>query len=211
MIITKLGHCCLVVEEGSTKLLVDPGAYSTGQAEVTSVDAVLISHEHQDHCHIESLRTVLQHNPTAKVYTNRGVGEVLKPAGVPYELLEHGQVTQVKGVSIEAVGDKHAPMLPYVPQVVNTGYYIGGKFFYPGDAFPGFTKPVKVLALPVVGPWLKLVEAIDYARALSPKVCFPVHDGMLKLFGPVHALPEKALQPFGITFQVPELGVPFEV
>lgn len=193
------------------KLLLDPSAYSTGQTEVGGIDAVLITHEHQDHLHLDSLKAVLQRNPTAKVYTNRGVGEILGQAGIPYELLEHGQVAEVRGISIEGVGDKHAPMLPYAPVVVNTGYYIGGIFFYPGDAFTPLARPVSVLALPVVGPWLKLVEAIDYARALNPKLCFPVHDGMLKIFGPVHALPQKALQTLGINFQVPELGVPFEV
>ncbi len=211
MKITKLGHCCLVIEEGAGKVLFDPGVYSTAQQEVRGLQAIIITHEHQDHYHLDSLKMVLANNPDAKVFTNSGVGKLLAAAGIVYELIEHGQRAAVAGLVLEAFGDQHASMLPYVPLVVNTGFLVGGRFFYPGDAFTNPGQPVETLALPVVGPWLKLVEAIDYAKALRPQHCFPVHDGMLKIFGPVHALPQKALLPLGIEFRVPELGVPFEV
>ena len=61
---------------------------------------------------------------------------------------------------------------------------------------------MEILALTVAGPWCKLDEAIDFAKELTPKVCFPVHDGMLKFLGPVHRVPEQELAKVGISFVV---------
>ena len=33
--------------------------------------------------------------------------------------------------------------------------------------------------MPVAGPWMKLSEAIDYVRAVRPRVAVPVHDAIL--------------------------------
>ena len=50
MKITKIGHCCLVLEEESIKILTDPGSFTIeGQEQITDLDVVLITHEHQDH------------------------------------------------------------------------------------------------------------------------------------------------------------------
>lgn len=211
MHITKLGHSCVVVEEGTAKILIDPGAYSTTQNEVRGLAAIIVTQEHPDHLDLASLKQVLASNPGASVITNRGVGSILAAEGIAYQLVEDGQSTTVGGVTIEGYGDAHAPIYAGVKSVVNTGYLIGGKFYHPGDALHVPARPVAVLALPVVAPWLKLAEALDYAKAVKPKACFPIHDGVLKIFGPVHKLPEAVLEPLGIHFFVPELGVPFAV
>lgn len=206
MKITKLGHCCLVIEVNGLRIMTDPGNYSTLQSNEQNIDLILITHEHPDHLHVESLQQVLKNNPNAKIITNSAVKNILLENNLTSDLLENGQQIDFKGIKLEAFGEKHASMLPYAPQVENTGYLIAETFFYPGDAFTNPNKPVEILALPVVGPWLKLGEAIDYAKLLKPKVCFPVHDGMLKFFGPVYALPEKVLSESGIYFKVLELG-----
>lgn len=211
MRITKLGHSCLVVEEGSVKILIDPGDYTTAQNEVRGLSAVLITQEHGDHFDVNSLKTVLANNPGALVYTNRGVGESLAREGMAFTLLEHGQRTEVAGVAVAAYGERHAPIYPSVKEIQNTGYLIGGKLFHPGDAFTVLPVQVEVLALPVSAPWLTIGQALDYAKAVKPKVCFPIHDGALKLVGAPHKLPAHELPPLGIQFLIPELGVPFEV
>lgn len=200
MRITKLGHCCLEIEEQGLTILTDPGAYSTRQNEAKNIDVILITHEHPDHLHIDSLKAVLQNNPKAQVITNREVGKLLHAEGIPYELLEDRQRKTVSGILLEGFGEKHATIYQDFGQVVNTGYFIANRFFYPGDAFCNPEKPVEILALPVSGPWMKISEAIDYAKLLRPKVCFPVHDGMLKFLGPTRSIPQAFLPPASIAF-----------
>ena len=204
MIITKLGHCCLIIEEQGLRILTDPGEYSTLQKEVKDIDLILITHEHADHLHVDSLKTVLDNNPDAKIITNHGVGKILNEKGIPHEFLERGQEKVINGLKLEGHGDRHADIYETVPVVQNTGYFIGGRLFYPGDALYNPQKSVEILALPVAGPWLKISDSINYAKIIQPKICFPVHDGMLKFLGPVHFLPDKFLTPLGIKFIVPE-------
>ena len=201
MNITKLGHCCMVIEEAGVRIMTDPGAYSTLQGEARNIDYIFITHEHQDHFHLESLKVVLKNNPKAKIVTNRGVGKLLEKEGIGYELLEDKQSKTVSGVLLEGFGEKHAVIYQDFGQVQNTGYFIANRFFYPGDAFYNPGKPVEILALPVAGPWLKISEVIDYAKLLKPKICFPVHDGMLKYLGPTRGVTTKYLSESGIEFR----------
>ncbi len=208
MKITKLGHCCLVIEEntstslsaGGVRIMTDPGAWSTLQSEEKNINYIFITHEHQDHFHLESLKTVLKNNPKSRVVTNTSVGKLLDAEKIPHEILEHGSVKEFSGVHVEGCGEKHAVIYKSFGQVQNTGYFFANRLFYPGDAFYNPKKPVEILALPVAGPWMKISEAIDYAKLLKPKVCFPVHDGMLKILGPFHGVPQKILSEAGIDF-----------
>ncbi len=69
MKITKYGHCCLFVEEQGLRILIDPGMFTEGKHPVENIDVLLITHEHQDHCHVPSVQTILKNSPQAKVYT----------------------------------------------------------------------------------------------------------------------------------------------
>ena len=210
MKITKFGHCCLLIEENGVRILTDPGMYSTQQDEVKNIDVVLITHEHQDHFHIDSLKAVLKNNPQAKVITNKSVGALLEKDGIVFNIVEDGQNSNEKGVLIEGFGKDHALMHASIPSIQNTGYFIANRLFYPGDAFTNPGKQIEILALPVAGPWMKLPEAIDYALELKPKTCFPVHDVILKFPGSTHRIPLQVLEPKGIKFVVLEIDKEYE-
>ncbi len=210
MKITKFGHCCLLIEEQGIRILTDPGTYSTQQDEVKSINVILITHEHADHFHIESLKKVLNNNPQAKIITNRSVGALLEKEGIVFNIVEDGESYSGKDVLIEGFGKEHALMHTSVPPIQNTGYFIANKLFYPGDAFTNPGKPVEILALPVAGPWMRLLEAIDYTLQLKPKTCFPVHEGILKSPGSTHRIPPQVLEPRGIKFTVLEIGKEYE-
>lgn len=208
MTLKKLGHCCLLIKTNNLTILTDPGNFSVAQNTLTGIDIVLITHEHADHLHIDSLKEVLKHNPRARVITNTGVGKKLDEIGVSYEILEGRAQTEIHGVTIEAFDGKHEEIFEEIGQVQNTGYFIDNTLFYPGDSFHNPEKPVDILALPVAGPWCKIADAVRYALAVQPKKAFPVHDGMLQKdrIGSYHKVPEKVLTENGIEFVIMNEG-----
>lgn len=211
MNIIKLGHCCMLIEESGLRILIDPGAYTTSQNELEKIDYVLYTHEHPDHFHEESLKLVTAKNPKIKIITNRGVQKKLSALSVEAELVEYGQNISLNGLLIEGFGQKHADIYKTVTPVDNTGYFIGKKFFFPGDCLFNPGRSIELLALPIAGPWMKLAEAIDYALELKPKIAFPVHDGMLKHLGSTHILPDNVLGSKGIKFVVPSETTPIQI
>ena len=196
MKITKIGHCCLIIEDKGKKTLTDPGAWTTEQNQVTGLDLIVITHEHADHFHLESLKQTLINNPQAIVVTNSSVSKLLAAENISSKLLEDQQTETIAGLELSAFGADHAVIHSKLPVVMNTGYLFNNKFFYPGDALTNPGLPVQILAMPMIGPWMKLGEAIDWAVDIKPEVCLPVHDGMLNprqwIYGyPTKYLPEK--------------------
>ena len=161
MHIKKLSHCCLIIDVNQKRIVLDPGSYSIEEHDkVASADIVLITHEHQDHFHLESLKALVKRSKDIVVITNDSVGEILVKEGIEHKVMKHGNAIDVKGVHIEAYGEKHALIHSSIPQSSNVGFFIENRFFFPGDAFTDPQKPVDVLALPVAGPWLKISESI---------------------------------------------------
>jgi L-ascorbate metabolism protein UlaG (beta-lactamase superfamily) len=216
MNITKLGHCCLVleIEEGGTKIkiLTDPGTFTTEPVKtVMGVNVILITHEHGDHFHIESIEEVLKNNPTATVVSNSAVAKLLAEKNIPCTVVGDAQSATVGaangapgavGVLIEGFGKDHAPIYGTMGLVENTGYFVANKFYFPGDSFYNPKKPIDVLALPTAGPWMKISEAIDFTKLIKPRIAFPVHDGMIVpgFGGFVATMLQNFLKPDGVEF-----------
>jgi L-ascorbate metabolism protein UlaG (beta-lactamase superfamily) len=179
MNITKFGHCCLLIDINGVKVLTDPGSFTTDQNTVTGVDAVLITHSHQDHYHAESVPLIAKNNPAAVFFANGDVGGLLKKEGVSFAKVGDGESAEIKGVKIEGFGTKHAEIYGEMGQVENTGYMLAEKFYFPGDNFHNPGKKVDILALPVAAPWLKVKEVIDFAKETKARTAFGVHDGMI--------------------------------
>lgn len=211
MKITKYGHCCLLVEENGLRIVTDPGSFTIEAHEnLTNIDIILYTHEHGDHFHLESLKTMLAKNPGAKIICNPSVGDILKKEGIAHTVLGDGASAEEKGVVIEGIGNVHEPIHPKLPPMQNTGYFIGGTLWYPGDALHDPHKKMRLLALPAAGPWMRMSEAIDYALALKPEIAFPVHDAVLNpallKSGALDRWYGTLLAPQGITFTPLEIG-----
>jgi len=204
MEIKKIGHCCLVIKTHNLKILTDPGIWSGEMFGEEKIDLILITHEHADHLHLNSLREVLKKSPTAKIFSVQSVVEILAQEGIVAEALTNGQSVEVLGHIVEAVGERHADIYSEIPPVENTGFLLDNYFFYPGDAFTVPKVNIGILALPVAGPWLKISEVLEYAKKVAPRFAFPVHDGMLAHHDFIYNHCKRFLPGFGTEFIVPD-------
>jgi L-ascorbate metabolism protein UlaG (beta-lactamase superfamily) len=178
MRITKIGHSCLFIEEKDARILIDPGSFSTLPA-FERVDALLLTHEHQDHFDLAAIKGLLRTHPSCEVITHASLQRILEGEGLAATLIDDGATIEKKGVMIVRIGNEHACIHPELPLIENCGFMIGD-LFYPGDSFVLPERKVKTLALPVAAPWMRLEECVEYARKVAPEAVFPVHDGMLR-------------------------------
>ena len=207
MKITKLGHCCLLLEFKDVRILTDPGIYTTDvHTKLKKIDFVFITHEHSDHYHLDSLKIIIEKNPEVLIYTNTSVSEILTREGIYHHLIKDGSEVLIDDgrIAVKGIGHKHALMHKSIAASDNTGFLFDEKLFIPGDALTDPGQPIDILALPVAGPWLKISEAVDYAIQVRPRVCFPVHDSLR--VGSTHNIPKTVLPENGIEFVVMEEG-----
>ncbi|MCE9549212.1 MBL fold metallo-hydrolase [Candidatus Nomurabacteria bacterium] len=206
MKIKKIGHCCLTIEINGHKIMTDPGSFSVAQKNESGVSLILYTHEHQDHYHLETLKEVLKNNPNTKIITNTAVGKLLTEAGIDFIKLEDGESFDFNGIKIKGFGNLHAEIYNTYGRVQNTGYMIDGLCF-PGDAFENPNTSVDILALPITGPWMRIKDAVDYAKNLKPRIVFPVHDAHIQDWASfIWSGPENFLKEAGIKFKKLELG-----
>jgi L-ascorbate metabolism protein UlaG (beta-lactamase superfamily) len=178
MRITKYGHSCLHVVDGSASILIDPGAFSQGFETLSGLTAVLVTHQHPDHVDPQRLPGVLRANPGAKLFADEGSVAVLATAGITATPTMTGEI-QGLGTKVEVFSGKHAIVHRDIPVIPNACYLIGGRLLHPGDSFTVVDRDVEILALPASAPWMALKEAVDYFRAVAPKIAIPIHEKVM--------------------------------
>ncbi|MGA5353736.1 MBL fold metallo-hydrolase [Streptomyces thermodiastaticus] len=180
MKLTKMSHACVRLEKEGRTLVIDPGGLSEEDAAV-GADAILITHEHFDHFHEGRLRAAMEANAAAQIWTLRSVAEQIS-AAFPGRVhtVGHGDTFTAAGFDVQVHGELHAVIHPDIPRITNVGYLVdGGRLFHPGDAFTVPDQPVETLMLPVMAPWSKVAEVIDYVREVGPQRAYDVHDALL--------------------------------
>jgi L-ascorbate metabolism protein UlaG (beta-lactamase superfamily) len=177
MRLTKFTHSCVRLERDGAALLIDPGTFSEREA-LDGVDAVLITHEHVDHLDIAALADAVGKQPAIQVYVHPDVVPKLGDLSSVINSVVAGDEFTAAGFRIRAYGGLHAIIHPDVPRIANLGFYIEG-VYHPGDSFdvPGDAR-VDTLLVPVSAPWLKISEAIEFARQVAPRRAYALHDGI---------------------------------
>jgi len=196
MRITKYGHSCLHITEGSASILIDPGGFSQGFETLSGLTAVLVTHQHPDHLDPKRLPLLLRGNPGATLYADAGSVDLLAKEGITATPVASGDRLDV-GIGVEVFAGDHAVIHRDIPVIPNACYLVGGRLLHPGDSLTVLDRPVEILALPTSAPWMAVKEAVDYFRAVDPKAAIPIHDklmanpamvyGLLQRLGPAGA------------------------
>lgn len=178
MKVTKFPQSCLLIESNGHHIVIDPGVHflrSHSIDELKGVEAVLFTHQHSDHFDKNIVETLM------------GQGVAMYANGATARLIGTEKVTIVNsGDSFTAGGfEVIARELPHCllpdgsegPQ--NTGYVIDGVLFHPGDGKEIEDLKVDNLALPITGPDISILDAINFAKQVGAKVAIPIHyDGI---------------------------------
>ncbi|MFD7898436.1 MBL fold metallo-hydrolase [Streptomyces sp. NPDC059743] len=187
MRLTKKTHACVRLEKDGRTLVIDPGIFTEEDAAV-GADVILITHEHPDHFHEGRLRAGLEASPAAELWTLRSVAEQVS-AAFPGRVhtVGHGDAFSAAGFDVRVHGELHAVIHPEIPRITNVGFLVDGSVFHPGDALTVPDEPVETLMLPVMAPWNKISEVIEYVREVKPRRTLDVHDALLtELARPVY-------------------------
>ena len=170
MKITKFTHACVRLDDDGRILVIDPGEWTEPEA-LAGAQAVLITHEHADHVEPSLLA---------------GLGlPIFAPDGADIEGLEgvtrvnSGDQFEAAGFKVRAVGSRHAFIYQGRPDCPNLGYVVNEAVYHPGDSVFVPDGPVETVLAPVQGSWVKLVEVLDFVRAINQLRTIPIHDAGL--------------------------------
>jgi L-ascorbate metabolism protein UlaG (beta-lactamase superfamily) len=184
MKLTKHEHACVVLEKDGASIVIDPGSFSSGAAEIIAgADAILITHEHMDHVNETAINGALAARPDLRLYAPAAVGDLFAARQDQFTAVAAGDELALGSFAVTVHGREHAVIHPDIPVIANVGYLIDGSVYHPGDAYYVPEVPVPVLLLPTSGPWMKLGEAADYVRAVRPQQIVQIHEMLLSDIG----------------------------
>lgn len=188
MRITHLGHAAVLVETDDARVLIDPGNFSSGWHGLTDLDAILITHQHPDHCDPEQAPSLVAASPGVRVLVEPSIAAKINSGDLPgmgdaVEAMSPGDQEAVGDLLISAVGGQHAVIHHDIPRIGNVGFVLQSEgqptLFHPGDALDTVPSGVDIVAMPAYGPWAAMKETVDFVRAVGALEGFPIHDQLL--------------------------------
>lgn len=179
-----IGHGTLMMKFAGKTIYVDPYSKLADFSKLPKADAILITHEHQDHLDAAAIDMIRKKETDVTVTEN--AAEKISGGTI----MKNSNVRTVKGIRIEAVPaynlvHKRESGRPYHPIGRGNGYVLtfGDKRVYiAGDTenIPEMKalKNIDIAFLPMNLPYTMTPEmAADAARSFKPKVLYPYHYG----------------------------------
>ncbi len=179
MKLTKYGHACVIIEEQGSRLIIDPGGYTKLPEDLSSVVAIVITHEHTDHFSKTQIGRIRQSSPEAALYSTRSVVSEVDNA----KHVKSGEKVSAGAFELEFYGQLHEKSRDDIPQVENVGVVVNGKVAYSGDSYELPPTAVEVLLAPTSAPWLHIQAACNFVQDTPAKLVIPTHDALLSDVG----------------------------
>ncbi len=190
MRLTHFGHSCVLVEIADQRILLDPGAFSAGFEDLRDLAAIVVTHQHPDHCDPARFGALAEANPQARLLLEGQTADQLREAGTARERIEAlapGTEASIGEVRLSPVGHRHAVIHVDIPRIDNTGVVLRAdgepSIFHPGDALDAEPGDVDILCVPVNAPWCAMKETVDFVRRIGAPQAVPIHDGLLSATG----------------------------
>jgi L-ascorbate metabolism protein UlaG (beta-lactamase superfamily) len=177
MKLTKYEHGCFVIERDGQKLVIDPGGWTPSLPTETNVVAVVATHMHDDHLDPVQLARLISANPELTLYAPAdALSDVTTDRKVA---VAPGQQITIGGFKLDFIGSGHHAPIDVDSPCQNVGVIVNDAFYDPGDSFDPPSSSVRVVAVPISGPWMKAGEAMDYIRQIKAPLFVATHDALL--------------------------------
>lgn len=174
MRVTKYPQSCLTVEHpDGGRLLIDPGNVAmdaVGFDDFGTIDAVLFTHRHPDHCDPRAVEASLERN--VPIHANADVCRQLDGAATQ---VDDGQTLVLAGIEITAHDLPHVELVDGTAGPPNTGFVLDGRLLHPGDAVDAGGVRVAALAVPIAGPSISFRRSYQMIEATGADVAVPMH------------------------------------
>lgn len=175
MKITKYPQSCLIIEKDGKRLGIDPGALVSAKykaQDLLPLDAILITHEHEDHVDQDLLRELVK-DGNIPVYANQSTKNLL--GDLVTLVVEDGEAFEAAGMNVVARELPHCLMVDGSAGPQNTGYVIDGVFFHAGDGIALDGLHVESAAIPIAGPDISARDVFDFIKQLRCQTVVPIH------------------------------------
>ena len=176
MNITKYPQSCIVIENGSERLIIDPGSLVNPKFTTESllpVDAILITHEHQDHADPVLIQNLLK-NKKIPVIANDSTQIVL--GDIVSRVVKDNETFEIGSFKITCRELPHVDLVDGSKGPKNTGYVINDILFHPGDGIEISDLSVPVAAVPVAGPDISPKDIFMFIKEIGAHTVIPIHN-----------------------------------
>jgi len=178
--ITKYAQSCFLLEKDGKRLLLDPGRFDIDlhnrkPGDWPKIDLVLVTHEHFDHAHLETLLFLVERD-RCPIYTNASFAKKLADLGLKASVLTPGTTTEVAGFRVTGIRQQHGELSGGRPIPEDIGFVIDQTFYTTGDSVVVSGMPhVPVLFVPVAGPQMNFDSARMMIDTVKPKLAVAMH------------------------------------
>ncbi len=171
MKITRYYQSCLLIEEGNSRILIDPsGAEAKRLESFGKLDAVFYTHEHGDHFDAALCERLRARG--ALIHANASTAKLIEG---DVKTVNNGEEFTAGSLTLKAIQLPHCLMPDGSNGPQNTGYLINKTFFHPGDGVELAGLEAPNLALPIAGPDVSIKDALAFAKNLHAAKVIPIH------------------------------------